>query len=108
MGGRSTLLLAEEIGDKKIAAIVPICPADNNPGSLSKFKKMGIWFFHNDGDNIVSVRNTEKWCNALENAKVKVNKTIYKAGGHDAWTATYNDEKMWEWLFEQKLNDKKM
>ncbi len=27
--------------------------------------------------------------------------TIYEKSGHDSWTATYNTEEMWEWMFNQ-------
>ncbi len=29
--------------------------------------------------------------------------TLYKNGGHDAWTKTYNNQQVWDWLFAQKL-----
>jgi len=102
MGGRNTLILARAIPDK-IAAIVPICPADNNPGDVSAMKNMGIWFFHNEGDNVVNVSSSKTWCDALKNAGATPKLTIYNAKGHDAWSKTYDDREMWKWLFDQKL-----
>ena len=32
------------------------------------------------------------------NAKI----TIFADATHDAWTPTYTDPKIWEWMFEQK------
>jgi len=30
--------------------------------------------------------------------------TLYRNGGHDAWTKTYNNAEVWNWLFDQVLN----
>ncbi len=30
--------------------------------------------------------------------------TLYKNGGHDAWTKTYNNQDVWNWMFAQRLN----
>jgi len=31
-----------------------------------------------------------------------VNFTLYRTGGHDAWTRTYANDAMWEWLYAQR------
>lgn len=30
--------------------------------------------------------------------------TLYKFGGHDAWTKTYNNQDVWDWMFSKDLN----
>lgn len=102
MGGRNTVVLARGFPDK-IAAMVPICPADDRPGDVSKMVNMGVWFFHNEGDQTVKVSSSETWVKALKDAGGKPQITIYKEKGHNAWSKTYDDKKMWKWLFEQKL-----
>jgi enterochelin esterase-like enzyme len=40
---------------------------------------------------------------ALEEAGAKdARLTVYKDAGHDSWTQTYDDSKVWDWLLEQK------
>lgn len=31
--------------------------------------------------------------------------TLYDSGGHDAWTETYNNNAMWDWMFSQVRGD---
>ena len=30
--------------------------------------------------------------------------TLYKDGGHDSWTETYNNSDVWDWMFAQSMN----
>ncbi|TSE10130.1 DUF5018 domain-containing protein [Aquimarina algiphila] len=49
--------------------------------------------------------DTDKWSTNQGINKPNQNMafTMYKLGGHDAWTKTYNNEKVWDWLFAQSL-----
>ncbi len=99
MGGGGTWDYAVSYPEK-LAAIVPVCGASTvkNPESLVD---MAIWAFHNSGDSKVSVNNTYGWIEGIENAGGSPKMTIYDKTGHDAWTDTYDDHKMWDWLFAQ-------
>ncbi|WP_178986493.1 T9SS type A sorting domain-containing protein [Winogradskyella helgolandensis] len=34
----------------------------------------------------------------------KLTFTLYKDGGHDAWTQVYENEEVWDWVFAQSIN----
>jgi predicted peptidase len=36
-----------------------------------------------------------------------INYTLYDSGGHDAWTRTYANDLVWDWLYEQRRNPDK-
>ncbi|HSW44924.1 MAG TPA: hypothetical protein VLM89_05085 [Phycisphaerae bacterium] len=40
--------------------------------------------------------------NDLEKVNADVKLTIYPEAGHDAWTATYDNPEMWDWLLSRK------
>ena len=95
----------------RVAAIVPICGAAdvNSPENLIHTP---IWAFHNSGDGTIAVGKTLGWINGIKAAGGNPLVTIYDRNGHDAWTRTYNDDNMWDWMFEQsrlrsgiRLND---
>ena len=44
---------------------------------------------------------------ALEKAGGTVRFTIYPEAGHDAWTETYNNPEIYEWLLNHSLEDRK-
>lgn len=102
MGGGGTWMYARDYHNK-LAAILPVCGAAkaSKPENLVK---LPIWAFHNKNDKVVSVNNTYGWINGIKKAGGNPLMTIYPENGHDAWSKTYDDEKVWDWLFKQKLN----
>jgi predicted peptidase len=44
---------------------------------------------------------------ALKKNGGKPKLTIYPEAGHDSWTETYNNSKLYEWLLEQRRIKKK-
>jgi len=102
MGGYGTFALAARQPDR-FAAAVPVCGG----GMLfdaRRLSRLPMWVFHGEDDRVVPVeesRRMVKYANERggENAKL----TLYPGVGHNSWDRTYGDEKMWEWLFEQKL-----
>lgn len=100
MGGGGTWLYAKEFPEK-LAAIVPIC-GDAKATGAENLVDIPVWAFHNKGDHIVEVELTYSWINSIKEAGGDPLVTIYEQSGHDAWTETYNNESMWEWMFGQK------
>ena len=45
---------------------------------------------------------SEAMVDALKQAGGNVKFTVYPNAGHDAWTDTYANPKLYEWLLEQK------
>lgn len=50
--------------------------------------------------------NTQTWSASvgIHAPNDKLSFTLYKNGNHDAWTKTYNNQEVWDWLFAQRLN----
>ena len=48
----------------------------------------------------------KKMVDALEKAGGNVKFTIYPEAGHDAWTETYNNQEVYDWLLSNSLNNK--
>ncbi len=82
--------------------------AQNSPRSivtarpLEKLAKLPIWAFHGDADPLVPVERPRDMIAAIKKAGGEPKYTEYKGVGHDAWTPTYRDNKVLDWLFEQK------
>jgi predicted peptidase len=105
MGGFGTWALAAAY-PKRFAAIAPIC-GGGNPETARKLKDLPIWVFHGAKDPVVRPRQSERMVEALKNAGNKqVKLTMYPEAGHDSWTETYDNPKLYEWLLEHKRGEK--
>jgi predicted peptidase len=101
MGGFGTWSLAAAFPDK-FAAIIPIC-GGGNPVNAKKIKDLPIWVFHGAKDQVVPASRSEAMVKALKDAGAEnVKFTLYPNAGHDAWTATYSNQEVWDWLLKQK------
>lgn len=86
----------------KFAAIIPVS-GGGMCWNACMLKDVSIWAFHCRGDDVVSVKESENMINAVKrisNQEVKL--TIYPFDYHDAWTATYSNRKIYEWLLSKK------
>ncbi len=100
MGGFGTWALAAHT-PHRFAAIVPIC----GTGEISWAKQLThlpAWVFHGAKDSPVSLKRAEEMVEALKANGGNVKLTVYPDAGHDAWTETYANPKVYEWLLEQK------
>jgi predicted peptidase len=109
MGGFGTWNLALTYPER-FAAVVPIC-GGGNPIPIYGFdakrketlKSLPFWVFHGDKDPAVPLLESERMVNALKKYGVKeVNFTVYPGVGHDSWTQTYADPKLYEWLLSHR------
>lgn len=106
MGGFGAWALAAVYPDK-FAAIIPIC-GGGNPGDAKKIKHLSIWVFHGAKDTTVPASRSEAMVKALKDAGAEhVKFTLYPDAGHDAWTETYRNPEVWEWLLKQKRSGSK-
>jgi len=101
MGGYGTWALCAREPDR-FAAAVPICGgADIN--QAPRLIDLPIHVFHGGKDTVVSVENSRKMVAAIRAAGgTKVELTIYPDAGHDAWTKTYDNDDVADWLLSQK------
>jgi predicted peptidase len=91
---------------KRFAALVPVCgggriadiqiAAAQHPEIL---RGLGIWAFHGAKDRVVPHEESARMIEALRAAQVPgVKFTTYPEGEHDAWSATYANPELYEWL----------
>jgi len=100
MGGFGTWS-ALALEPKLFAAAVPIS-GGGDPRSVQRFAKLPIWAFHCDGDPAVQVKGTRDMIAALKKAGGDPKYTEYADAQHDAWTRTYKNPELYDWLFKQK------
>lgn len=100
MGGMGTFELAAKIPDR-LAAVAPIC-GRGNPHHAPRFKKLPLWAFHGDADNVVPQRGSIEMVEAINAAGGEAKLTIYPGVGHDSWSETYANPEFWEWLLSHK------
>ena len=106
MGGFGTWDIIMRNPDK-FAAAVPIC-GGADPSMAEALKDHPIYTTHSQDDNIVPVSGTDEMVNALLNAgstAVKYDEITGK--GHGVWDSFTKKTEVLEWLFSQKLSDRK-
>jgi predicted peptidase len=105
MGGYGTWATGLRNPDR-FAAIAPICGGgeriDVLLGAREKkeaLQSLPVWAFHGAKDVTVPLGESERMVDALKKAGVKeVQLTVYPDAGHDSWTETYANEKLFEWF----------
>jgi predicted peptidase len=105
MGGYGTWKLGLS-HPERFAAIVPICGGGEllsvliaDGGKAQALKTLGVWAFHGAKDPVVPTAESERMVSALKRLGVPdVKLTIYPEAGHDAWTETYRNPELYEWL----------
>ena len=102
MGGYGTWQLAMSMPEY-FAAIVPVCGGGMywNTGRLVN---VPVWAFHGGIDGCVLPRESEKMVEAINKAGGNAKLTIYPEAGHDAWTPTYSNREVFEWMLQQESN----
>ena len=98
MGGYGTWQLAMSMPEK-FAAIVPICGGGMywNAGRLID---LPIWAFHGENDSVVNKEESIKMVEAVNKSGGNAKLTIYPETQHDAWSKTYANWKVFEWLLD--------
>ena len=91
----------------KLAAIVPVSPAIRfavEEDKSNSINKLGVWFFHNRGDDVISFNRSISWLKVLSDNDDIHKLTIYDEDGHHAWQRAYDEPALWDWLLSQKQN----
>ncbi|MBK9096676.1 MAG: prolyl oligopeptidase family serine peptidase [bacterium] len=105
MGGHATWSLAIQ-NPGRFAAIIPVC-ARGYSQDVYVLKDLPVWAFHGERDDIVPITDGQKMVDALKNAGGRVKFTIYPEANHDAWTETYNNPEIYDWLLNHSLEKRK-
>ena len=86
---------------ERFAAIAPIC--GGGPVEMAaNLKHLPIWAFHGAKDEVVAIEQSQSMVDAVQAAGGQVEFTIYPEAGHDSWTETYNNPKLYEWFLQQR------
>jgi len=109
MGGYGTWSVGLRHPDR-FAAIVPICGGGDpirvmlvDPSKAQAVRTLGVWAFHGAKDPVVRLEESERMVGVLRQfGATDVKLTVYPEAGHDSWTETYADPKLYEWLLEHK------
>jgi predicted peptidase len=109
MGGYGTWSLGMK-HPERFAAIVPVCGGGNAGDILlvSRNKKhalqtLAVWAFHGAKDDVVPLAESKVMFVALKKAGCKkVKLAVYPDTGHDSYTKTYNNPKLYEWLLKHR------
>lgn len=102
MGGYATWQLAMSLPEY-FAAIAPICGGGMywNAGRLAN---VPVWAFHGGKDPVVFPEESEKMVNAVNACGGSAKLTIYPENDHNAWTDTYANPAVFEWLLSNRKN----
>lgn len=88
----------------RFAALVPISGGGPLP-YVKKLASVPTWVFHGERDTVIPVEESLRMVNALRQAGGNVKLTIYPDARHDAWTRTYDNEELYDWLLKQRRTD---
>ena len=100
MGGYRTWALAAA-HPERFAAIAPIC-GGGDPAWAPRLRNVPIWAFHGTDDHVLPAEESQKMVTALEQSEGDGTSTIGPGVGQDAWTRTYADPRLYDWLLAHR------
>jgi poly(3-hydroxybutyrate) depolymerase len=103
MGGGGTWAFGA-FAPQRLAAIVPI----SNGGNVSlapRLEDLPVWTFCGALDPTIA--SARKMVEALRAQGNDAKLTIYPRSGHDAWTETYSNPAVYDWLLKQRRSHKR-
>ena len=98
MGGYGTWATACTYPER-FAAIAPIC-GGGMPFIAHNLADTAVWTFHGEKDDVVALSESQRMVDAVNEAGGNAKLTVYPDLGHDSWTQTYNNPKLYEWFLE--------
>lgn len=100
MGGMGTFeLLARK--PKTFVAAFPIC-GGGSPAATKKYaKRVNLWIFHGEKDEVVKPSYSREMAAALQNHGANVKLTIYPEANHNSWDPAFSEPTLLSWLFAQ-------
>jgi predicted esterase/DNA-binding beta-propeller fold protein YncE len=101
MGGIGTLDLAIRY-PWRFAALLPIAFRIEDGWNLCRIKDIPMWAFHGEKDDIIPIARAEAVINTIIVCGGAPTFTTYPDLYHDAWTRTYNNPAIYDWLLTKK------
>ena len=90
------------------AAVVPISggtyPFLGYPDAVARIKDVPVWTFHGADDPVLPIALTKILVDTLKRNGGDITYTYYENTGHDAWTRTYSNGEIYQWLLHQEKN----
>ena len=100
MGGFATWEILQREGEK-FAAAIPVC-GGADLAFADKLVNLPLWVFHGGSDEIVKTQRSRDIVTAITAKGGHPKYSEYPGVGHGAWTATYANPEVWNWLFAQR------
>jgi predicted peptidase len=100
MGGYGTWTLASKYPNR-FAAITPICGGGKR-FLARRLKDVPVWAFHGAKDRVVPLKESEEMVKTIKAVGGNAKLTVYPEAGHDSWTATYNNQKLYDWFLKHR------
>lgn len=100
MGGYGTWAAIGKHPDR-FAAAAPIC-GGGDPALADRIGKLPVWAFHGDADDVVPVERSKEMVDAIGAVEGNARLTVYPGVGHDSYTRTYTNPKLFRWFLKQK------
>jgi predicted peptidase len=105
MGGMGTWALAGE-EPKRFAAIAPVCGGGTRYGARRIGEsQLPTWVFHGAKDKVVPLEESQRMVDQIKKYKGKVKFNIYPNAGHDSWTHTYDNPRLYTWFLSHCRRD---
>jgi predicted peptidase len=86
---------------ERFAAAIP-SSGGGNPEFAGRLIGLPIWAFHGEEDRVVSVERSKTMVDAVNAAGGHAKLTIYPEQGHNICDLTFSDEKIYEWMLQQR------
>ena len=86
---------------ERFAAVLAIS-GGANPVEICRLRRVPVWIVHGRNDDVIPVSWSETLAQRLEACRGQVRLTIYPGVGHDAWSRTYADTSVMNWLLAQR------
>ena len=86
------------------AAIAPLCGMSDLPDA-PRLTRIPVWAFHGEQDINVPVSESRVMVSALKKSGGNAQLTVYPNLGHDCWTMTYRDSRLYLWFLDHSLSE---
>lgn len=91
---------------RRFAAVAPVCGGGDvlpillaPPARERALRALPVWAFHGARDELVPVSESQRMIGALQRLGARETRlTVYPDAGHDSWTETYDNPKLYEWM----------
>jgi predicted peptidase len=97
MGGMGTFELLRR-KPKLFAAAFTICGGDNI-ANVRKYKKIPLWIFHGQKDDVVDPVFSKEIANHLKIIGKEVRYTTYPEANHNSWDSAFAEPQLLPWLY---------